>query len=166
MSPMLLGRMLIGFALVLTGAGLQLGGRPVPVAHAQAPAPRTFVAVLSAAEEVPRCAAAGRDARGVAVLHVLDQATGLVQYRIVANNLPGAITAAHIHIAPPGVAGPIVQPLALTPGATQGVVGEGTFTNRALLAALQATPQAYYVNVHSSVCPAGVIRGQLGRQGP
>jgi len=129
------------------------------------PAPTTFVATLSAAEEVPRCAQAGPEARGVAVFQVLDRATGLVSYRLVANNLPGTITAAHIHITPPDP-GPIVQPLSLTPSATQGVIGEGTFTNRTLLAALQAHPQDYYVNVHTSVCPSGVIRGQLGEQGP
>ena len=50
----------------------------VAVAQAQ-PAPTTIVAVLSAAEEIPRCAAAGTAARGVAVFHVLDQATGLVR---------------------------------------------------------------------------------------
>jgi hypothetical protein len=135
-------------------------------AHAMPPPPTTFVAVLSAAEEVPHCAAAGPSARGVAVFHVLDQAAGLVSYRVVANNLPGTPTAAHIHVAPPGTAGPIVQPLPLTSGAENGVVGAGTFTNPPLLAALQATPQRYYVNVHSTVCPAGVIRGQLGEHGP
>ena len=137
-----------------------------PVVSADAPAPTTFVAVLSAGEEVPHCAAATDAARGVAVFHVVDQATGTVEYRIVANNLPGTITASHIHLAPKGVAGPVVQPLALMPGEENGVIGSGTFTNPALLAAIQANPQAYYVNVHSTVCPSGVIRGQLGDHGP
>jgi len=69
-------------------------------------------------------------------------------------------------VAPPGTPGPIVQPLALTPGKEHGVIGSGTFTNPALLTAMQANPGAYYVNVHSTVCPSGVIRGQLGRHGP
>ena len=137
-----------------------------PVASAAKPPPRTFVAVLSADEEVPHCDAATNAARGVAIFHVLDQETGLVEYRIVANNLPGRITASHIHVAPAGDPGPVVQPLALTPGAENGVVGTGTFTNPTLLAALQANPQNYYVNVHSNVCPPGVIRGQLGDHGP
>ncbi|MGH2979051.1 MAG: CHRD domain-containing protein [Solirubrobacterales bacterium] len=35
-----------------------------------------------------------------------------------------------------------------------------------MLDAMQADPQDYYVNVHSTVCPAGAIRGQLGEHGP
>ena len=136
------------------------------VAFADAPPATTFVAVLNAEDERPLCAPAGNDARGVAVFHVLDQATGLVSYRIVANNIPGTTTAAHIHFAPTGVPGGVVQPLPFTPGSEQGVVGEGTFTNPTLLAAIQANPQNYYVNLHSNVCGPGVIRGQLDEHGP
>jgi hypothetical protein len=137
-----------------------------PVTHADQPPPRTFVAVLTAAEEVPLCAPATNASRGLAVFHVIDQAAGTVRYRLVANNLPGDSTAAHIHVAPRGDPGPVVQPLLFPPGAENGVIGEGTFTNPTLLAALQTRPQDYYVNVHSTVCPSGVIRGQLGEQGP
>jgi hypothetical protein len=133
---------------------------------AKAPEPKTFVAVLSAAEEVPPCAPADNSSRGVAVFHVLDEATGLVSYKLVANNIPGDTTAAHIHIAPKGEPGPIVQPLAFPAGEENGVIGRGTFANKALLDAIQANPQAYYVNVHSTVCGSGVIRGQLGDHGP
>jgi CHRD domain len=136
------------------------------VALAEAPAPTTFVAVLTAEDEVPLCAPAGNEARGVVVFHVLDEATGLVSYKLVANNLPGNITAAHIHLAPKGTPGGVVQPLPLTPGAENGVIGEGTFTNPTLLAAIRANPQNYYVNVHSTVCGPGVIRGQLDEHGP
>jgi hypothetical protein len=136
------------------------------VALADPPAATTFAAVLTAADEVPLCAPAGNDARGGAVFHVLDEATGLVSYRLVANNIPGNTTAAHIHFAPKGVAGGVVQPLAFAPGEEQGLVGEGTFTNPALLAAIRANPQNYYVNLHSTVCGAGVIRGQLDEHGP
>jgi Cu/Zn superoxide dismutase len=137
------------------------------VALADPSAPSTFVAVLTAEDEVPLCAPAGNDARGVAVFHVLDEATGLVSYKLVANNLPGTTTAAHIHVAPKGTPGPVLQPLAFTAaGEEQGVIGQGTFTNPVLLAAIRANPQNYYVNVHSTVCPAGVIRGQLDEHGP
>ena len=135
-------------------------------ALADAPPATTFVAVLTAEDEVPLCAPAGNDARGVAVFHVVDEASGMVSYKLVANNIPGTTTAAHIHLNPKGVAGGVVQPLPFTPGEEQGVIGEGTFTNPALLAAIRANPQNYYVNVHSSVCGAGVIRGQLNEHGP
>jgi CHRD domain len=65
-----------------------------------------------------------------------------------------------------GVAGPVVQPLPPTPGAENGVIGTGTFSNPALVAAMQADPDGYYVNVHTNVCQPGVIRGQLGDRGP
>ena len=126
--------------------------------------------MLSAGEEVPLCATATNAARGQALFHVVDEATGEVRYKLVSNNLPGDIVAAHIHLAPSGVPGPVVQPLALTPGAENGVIGQGSFTNPALVAAIQANPQLYYVNVHTAPlgvgCPSGVIRGQLDDRGP
>jgi CHRD domain len=136
------------------------------VALADSSAPTTFAAVLTAEDEVPLCAPAGDDARGAAVFHVLDEATGLVSYKLVANNIPGSTTAAHIHVAPKGTPGPVVQPLPFTGGGEQGVIGEGTFTNPVLLAAIRANPQNYYVNLHSTVCGPGVIRGQLDEHGP
>jgi hypothetical protein len=135
-------------------------------ASADVSARTTFVAVLTADEEVPHCAAATNASRGLAVFHVTDAATGTVEFTLVANNLPGTPVAAHIHIAPRGTAGPVVQSLAPTPGEENGVIKKGSFTNPALVAAMQANPSAYYVNVHSTVCPSGVIRGQLGDHGP
>lgn len=138
----------------------------VTTALADAPPASTFVAVLTAEDERPLCAPAGKDARGVAVFRVVDEASGTVAYRLVANNIVGDTTAAHIHIAPAGTPGPVVQPLPFAPGSEQGVVGEGTFTNPTLLAAIRANPQNYYVNLHSTVCGPGVIRGQLDEHGP
>lgn len=138
----------------------------VTSAYAAPPPGGTFRAVLSAAEEVPPCAAATTASRGNFVGHVVDEAAGTVEWTLVANNLPGNIVAAHIHVAPKGVAGPVVQPLPPTPGAENGVVGSGTFSNPTLVAAIRANPDGYYVNVHTGVCPAGVIRGQLGDHGP
>jgi len=149
--------------LVVTVAAILAG---VSVALSAPPPAQTFVAVMNTDQEVPACGPATNAARGVAVVHVVDAAAGMVEYRVIANNLPGDVTAAHIHLAPTGVPGPIVQPLALTPGAENGVVGEGTFTNLALVAAIQSSPDGYYVNVHTGVCASGVIRGQLGDHGP
>jgi hypothetical protein len=148
--------------LVLAAAGLVTAA----VALGAQPPAQTFVAVLNSGEEVPHCAAATDAARGVFVAHVVDEATGTVEWRLVANNLPGNIVAAHIHLAPKGVAGPVVQPTPPTPGAENGVVGTGTFSNPALVAAIRANPDNYYVNAHTNVCPAGVIRGQLADHGP
>ena len=142
---------------------------PTSVLADQPPA-RRFLTVLNAAEEVPLCAPATNAARGLATFTVTDEAAGTVAYTVIANNLPGDITAAHIHLGARGVAGDVVQGLALTPGAENGVVGRGTFTNPTLVAAIRANPDNYYVNVHTGPlgvgCPAGVIRGQLDSHGP
>ncbi len=127
---------------------------------------RAFGTMMTPEEEVPPCLPALGRSSGVATFFVVNPVAGTVWYHLEAYNIPGAITEAHIHIAPPGVPGPIVQPLPLIPGVQNGVVGEGTFTNPALLAALAANPENYYVNVHSTVCPMGVIRGQLRLQPP
>jgi CHRD domain len=137
----------------------------LPVAGADQPPAKTFAAVLSAEEEVPLCGPATNGARGFAVFQVRDATTGLVDFKVVANNLPGDLTAAHIHRERPGVAGGIVQGLTLT-GSENGVIATGSFTNPALVAAIQADPNFFYVNVHSSTCTAGVIRGQLDDSGP
>lgn len=153
---------------VVVAAGLALLTSPA-VAVADQPAAKTFVAVLNTEEEVPLCAPATNAARGQALFHVVDEAIGEVSYKLVANNLPGDIVAAHIHRAPSGDPGPVVQPLALTPGAENGVIGRGSFTNPALLAAIRANPELYYVNVHTAPpdgCPSGAIRGQLDDRGP
>jgi hypothetical protein len=148
--------------LVLATAGLVTAA----VAFGADPPATTFVAVLNSDEEVPHCAAATAAARGTFVAHVVDEATGTVEWRLVANNLPGNIVAAHIHVAPKGVPGPVVQATPPTPGEENGVVSTGTFSNPALVAAIRANPDNYYVNVHTNVCPPGVIRGQLGDHGP
>lgn len=154
-----------GLSVTVAAAALTFGAFAI-AANADAPPPTTFVAVLSADEEVPHCAAATDAARGLAVFHVTNETAGTVEFTLVANNLPGTPVAAHIHLAPKGTAGPVIQTLAPTPGEENGVIKQGTFTNPALVAAMQANPSAYYVNVHSNVCPAGVIRGQLGDHGP
>lgn len=148
--------------LVLAAATLMAAA----VAFGAKPPATSFVAVLTSGEEVPTCAQATNAARGSFVAMVTDEATGTVEWMLIANNLPGDIVAAHIHLAPRGVAGPVVQPLPPTPGAENGVIGTGTFSNPALVAAMQADPGAYYVNVHTDVCQPGVIRGQLGDRGP
>jgi CHRD domain len=137
----------------------------VSVATGGQPPATSFNAVLTAEDEVPLCAPATNASRGHFQAMVVDSAAGTVEWTLVANNLPGDIVAAHIHLGVFGVPGGVVQPLTLTPGAENGVIGAGTFTNPALLAAIRANPQNYYVNVHTDVCGPGVIRGQLDEHG-
>jgi len=71
----------------------------------------------------------------------------------------GTITAAHIHAAPAGVAGPVVVPLPTPVGDSSSGC---TTASAALVQNILTTPSNYYVNVHSAAFPGGVMRGQLG----
>ena len=87
-------------------------------------------------------------------------------YTLEVRQLTGAPIGAHIHLAPRHVAGPVVVPLTAPPAATSTVsacitaADDGVMTP-AELAAITAEPQAYYVNVHTPLWPAGEVRGQL-----
>jgi CHRD domain len=126
--------------------------------------PRTFVVQLTATEQVPPCAAANESDRGVALFRIVDVEAGIVEYMVIATDLPGTLAGApgiHIHgPAPAGQNAGIVQPLDLT-GAEVGVIAKGTFTNPDLVAAALENPELFYVNVHTTTCPSGAIRGQI-----
>ena len=42
-----------------------------------------------------------------------------------------------------------------------GVIAAGTFTNPDLVADALENPELFYVNIHTTTCPSGAIRGQL-----
>jgi photosystem II stability/assembly factor-like uncharacterized protein len=87
-----------------------------------------------------------------------------LQYNVTAYNLSGAVSAAHFHKAPFGVAGPVVKPITFL-GDT---LSAGWWTANDSIA---LTPQLVadllggylYVNVHTPAHPAGEIRGQINK---
>jgi hypothetical protein len=85
-----------------------------------------------------------------------------VCYELVADRIDSA-TAAHIHRAAPGVAGPVVVPLAAP---THGTSEACATVTKELAKELIQTPEAFYVNVHNAAFPAGAIRGQLTKAPP
>jgi hypothetical protein len=150
----------LSVGLAVCALALVLG--PMTSAHERTST--TFVTALSAENEVPGCPAGVEGGAGGKAVVRIDQETGEITYRVVARRLPGTITGspgAHIHVGAAGVMGPVVEPLQLT-GRERGLVATGTATNPALAAAIVANPANYYVNVHTTACPAGAIRGQLG----
>jgi CHRD domain len=103
------------------------------------------------------------DASGTAFI-TLNQGLHEVCFNLSWENIDGTVVAAHIHVAPPGVPGPIVVPLFAGEfpgtGSTSDCVSG---VDEALIKDIRQDPAAYYVNIHSTVFPAGAIRGQLGK---
>jgi hypothetical protein len=140
---------------VVLAAAAALALLVTPAANAEAPT--RFVVSLS--PECPEAVASG--ATGFAYLSI-NEANGRITYSVAAFDLPGTLTAAHIHgpINPAtGLAG-IVVPFELT-GLNTGLVAAGTTTNPTLAAQILANPENYYANVHTTACGPGTIRGSL-----
>jgi hypothetical protein len=148
-------------------------GTSLPTAGAATTPQRNFVAHLSGGEEVPP---ADTRATGQAKFQ-LSKDGSEISYRLIVANIQN-VTQAHIHLAAPGVNGPVVAwlypsgpPAQLIPGRTSGVLATGTITADDLvgplagasLADLLAAMEAgnTYVNVHTSQFPPGEVRGQI-----
>jgi hypothetical protein len=115
---------------------------------------------FSGSVEVP---AGDPDASGTALIR-LNAAEGLVCFKLMVRGAE-PLTAAHIHQAPTGQAGPVVIPL-VTPAASgsdasvqqsKGCVSAAP----SLISTIKANPSQFYVNVHNKPFPAGVVRAQL-----
>jgi hypothetical protein len=133
----------------------------LPAGGAAADAGRPFTTTLTGAAEVPP---ADPDASGSAGI-LLNQGLGTVCFDLSWENVDGTVFAAHIHVAPAGVNGPIVVPLfAGSFAGTDSVSGCVENVDPDLIKAIRQDPSAYYVNVHSMPnFPGGAIRGQLGK---
>lgn len=122
-----------------------------PAAPAVGPG-RPLEAVLDGPSEVPP---GDPDGSGTAIVR-LNQGLGMVCWELTWENILEPF-AAHIHVAPAGVAGPIVVPFdPIASGCTTGVDPD-------LIKAIRQDPAAYYVNIHNAEFPPGAIRGQLSK---
>ncbi|MGQ0604006.1 MAG: CHRD domain-containing protein [Anaerolineales bacterium] len=142
---------------------------------------RNFVAHLSGEEEVPPVATL---AQGQAIFHLSKDGTEL-HFKLIVANIENVV-AAHIHLAPAGVNGPVVAflygPAPAGGGRTDGVLAEGTITAATLIGPLAGRPLSdliaameagnTYANVHTNDgvappntgpgdSPGGEVRGQI-----
>ena len=118
----------------------------------------TFSTSLSGAEEAP--SPGDPNGKGFVTLDVYN--AGLVCYELKVQAIEPP-TAAHIHEAPPGMAGDVVVDLRIDLARHQG--NRLTYcanAPEAVAADIRANPSDYYVNVHNATYPGGAIRGQLG----
>jgi CHRD domain len=128
----------------------------------------TYMVTLSADQENPRCPNAGPSAAGTATVVVSD--TQVIVNNLTWTGLSGEATAAHVHLGDVGVAGSIVLTFPLHP--VSGI--SKTFTAADYPNPPMADQPAdfkgllpviarggTYLNVHTTLCSGGEIRGQI-----
>ena len=142
------------------------------------PVKPTFTASLSPANEVPAIGNAESVGRGTVTVNfdttyaagnvTAASATFTVNLTGFPANTP--INAAHIHPGAAGVNGSVLVSTGLAAGQVVLTNGSGTFTRGPITVTPEVAqqiinnPQNFYFNVHSTINPGGVARGQLVRQ--
>lgn len=129
-----------------------------------------FTAALLASNEVPPITNADRNAFGT-VLITIDTVANTARFQFSVENIASPqIILAHIHEGPAGVIGPVRVDSGLSPANPLTVVNGSASLDRSNLTVpadvrdrLLANPSGFYFNVHSTLNPVGVARGQLVR---
>jgi hypothetical protein len=136
----------------------------------------TLTATLLPANEVPAIVGAEAAGSGTATVTMLTtkDASGNVTgatatFVVTLTGFPAGtpINISHIHQAAAGVNGSVVVNSGITAGQNVLTNGSGGFTSSniavdpALAQTILATPANFYFNVHSTINPGGVARGQL-----
>jgi CHRD domain len=129
--------------------------------------------------EVPPIAAAGNSASATITVHAGRNAAGIISSASVTFDIDYTVTAAqtftglHIHNAPTGVNGAVVIDTGLSPQSPVAVAAGSGRISRTVnygpnntvglgwVTGLLATPENYYVNIHTTVNSGGFMRGQL-----
>ena len=139
---------------------------------------QTFMATLRPSEEVP--AVTGAESAGSGTVHITlntmkdtygNITSATATFDVTLSGFPAGtpINMAHIHQAAAGQSGNVVVSTTLAPGEVTLNNGGGSFTRSGVTvtpdvaAQLLNNPAGFYFNVHSTLNPGGVARGQLGR---
>ncbi len=131
-----------------------------PAANAQS---ATFFAVLNGGNECKSlvgmvCGVGDTDGVGSATVTIISE-TRLCAGLVVDNI--ATPTAAHIHLGPSAVNGPVRVTLPAPTSGNPGTSSGCATVDSAIIAAIAASPQNFYINVHTSNYSGGAIRGQL-----
>ena len=127
-----------------------------PKADGECNGGRPLTATLTGGAEVP--GPGDPDGSGTANVRV-NPGQGCISYDVAVEGIEPA-TAAHIHEAPAGAPGPVVEELeAPTDGTSSGTVT----VDREEAKDIVQNPDEYYVNVHNAEYPGGAVRGQLSK---
>jgi hypothetical protein len=120
-----------------------------------------LTSALGTAKEVPKPTGVSAGARGTFSAGLTRKSTGgTLAWKLTFRGLTGRANAAHIHLAKPGVAGPVA--VALCGPCRSGVRGTANLKARTVTRLLAG---GAYVNVHTAKNPAGEIRGQVRKGG-
>lgn len=148
------------FGIFLVGCGSSNdstpAANPAPVANTT-----TATATLATDQEVPApTAPSGGGGTGTVTI---DNDTGGISGSITVDGLTGAVTAAHIHQAAVGTAGPIIIVLAQdASNPNKWNVPAGSMLSAAQLQAFK--DGNLYFNAHTNANSGGEVRGQIGRE--
>lgn len=101
------------------------------------------------------------DAKGIAILRMTEDR--MLYSKVIVQKVEeddGELTAAHIHVGAEGVAGPVMIPLVTATFSSFGTntvqeLSEEHYNN------MLNEELHLYVNAHSTVYPAGIVRGQM-----
>lgn len=130
--------------------------------------------LLGGANEVPPVTNADQNAFGSAIVTV-DTTNNSFKFDWSVNSVAApAIILSHVHEAAAGVAGPVRVDSGISPASPVTVVSGGAVFTRSgiipssdaagIVSRIIANPAGFYFNIHSSLNPGGVVRGQLVRQ--
>ena len=138
-----------------------------------------FTAALKPSEETPPITNAESTGTGTATIDFVltRDASGTVtnvavNFQVTVSNLPSTavVNIAHIHTGALGVSGGVLVNTTTVPGEVVLTNGAGSFSRNGIsLAAATAqsiidNPAGFYFNVHTTLNPGGVMRGQLVKQ--
>jgi len=166
--------LIAALAVLVSGCGSSTPAAPTT------PTNPTFTATLLPANEVPAIVGAEATGSGTATVTIVTTKDGAgnvtaatATFVVNLSGFPAGtpINIAHIHNGAAGVNAGVVINSGLTAGQTTLTNGSGTFTAANLTITpvdianqILANPAGFYFNVHSTLNPGGVARGQLVRQ--
>ena len=140
----------------------------------------TYTVPLSAANEVPPIANADANASGTATIALtvtrddagaVTSATANIQINVTGFPPGTSVTDAHIHNGPAGANAGVYVSAGIAAGELVLPNGAGSLAKNGInvpadrAAAIIANPAGHYFNVHTTLNPAGAIRGQLAGGG-
>lgn len=148
--------------LSFAGGSWTLNSTPTPgtVPHGLKRPPEDFVATLNGAQEVPPVPT---PATGFGAF-TLSSAGDSLTFEITVQDLSSAIIAAHFHRAETGVNGPVVRNIAFSGNQAAGIWTSTDAQPLTPFLVAELLAGRIYVNVHTTMHPAGEIRGQLGKE--